>query len=74
MVSLEELYKLYKQSSGVTTDTRSIGAKNIFFALKGEKFNANLFAAEAFAKGAEYVVVDEIADEGWAVKDRKSVV
>ncbi len=32
---------------------------SVFFALKGPKFNANEFAAEALKKGASYAVVDE---------------
>jgi UDP-N-acetylmuramoyl-tripeptide--D-alanyl-D-alanine ligase len=64
-MQIEQLYHLYIQSTGVTTDTRNIGAGNVFFALKGEKFNANLFAAEALDKGAAYVVIDELADKDW---------
>jgi UDP-N-acetylmuramoyl-tripeptide--D-alanyl-D-alanine ligase len=60
MMTIAELYKIYLRSSGVTTDTRNIQQGSIFFALKGDKFNANLFAKEAFEKGAGYVVVDEI--------------
>lgn len=65
---IEKLYKLYLASSGVTTDTRNIGKDNIFFALKGEKFNANLFAEEALEKGAAYIIVDEIAKPEWKGK------
>lgn len=31
----------------------------MFFALRGEKFNGNTFAAEALAKGARYAVIDD---------------
>lgn len=71
---LEELYQLYLASSGVTTDTRNINRDNIFFALKGETFNANLFAEDAFAKGAGYVVVDEIAKPEWQEKFGKKLI
>ncbi|MBK8660246.1 MAG: UDP-N-acetylmuramoyl-tripeptide--D-alanyl-D-alanine ligase [Bacteroidetes bacterium] len=64
-MQLEQLYTHYLASRGVTTDTRNIQPGSIFFALKGERFNANTFAAEALEKGAAYVVVDEIADEKW---------
>lgn len=66
-MSIEELYRLYQNTSGVTTDTRSITEGCIFFALKGEKFNGNRFAAEALEKGAAYAVVDE---EEYAVNAR----
>ncbi|MGZ3861970.1 MAG: UDP-N-acetylmuramoyl-tripeptide--D-alanyl-D-alanine ligase [Bacteroidia bacterium] len=43
----------------ITTDTRKIVEGSVYFALKGENFNGNTFAADALAKGCEYVVVDE---------------
>lgn len=64
-MSIEYLYELYLQSSGVTTDTRSIKNSNLFFALKGEKFNANQFAEAALQAGASYAVVDEIGETTW---------
>lgn len=62
---IEKLYALFLASTGITTDTRNIQAGNIFFSLKGEKFNANEFAEDALAKGAAYVVVDEIFKAEW---------
>ena len=67
-MQIEKLYQKFIASTGVTTDTRNIGAGNIFFALKGDKFNANTFVAEAFAKGAAIVVADELIDPGWEEK------
>lgn len=64
-MQIEHLYPLYLQCSGVTTDTRSIGAQSMFFALKGDKFNANTFAAEALQKGASYAVIDELTNTAW---------
>ena len=43
----------------MSTDTRKIIPNSIFFALKGENFNANEFALQALEKGANYAVVDE---------------
>lgn len=37
----------------------------MFFALKGDKFNANTFAAEALEKGAAYAVIDELSNNLW---------
>lgn len=54
-----ELYKLYKQYPIISTDTRKISPDSIFFALKGEKFNANEFADSALEKGAKAVVIDQ---------------
>ncbi|MGB3849506.1 MAG: UDP-N-acetylmuramoyl-tripeptide--D-alanyl-D-alanine ligase [Tunicatimonas sp.] len=56
---IENLYKKFLASSGVSTDTRSIDEGSIFFALKGENFNGNAFARQALESGAAYAVVDE---------------
>lgn len=58
-MKIEELYLWYKQCTGITTDTRNVKEGCMFFALKGEKFNGNLFAADALKSGAKYVIVDE---------------
>lgn len=59
MTGIEQLYSLFKQHPAVCTDTRNIIPGSIFFALKGEKFNANTFAAEAIEKGCVAAVIDE---------------
>ncbi len=53
------LYQKFLESNGVTTDTRSIKQNQIFFALKGDNFNANQFAQKALEIGASYVVIDD---------------
>ncbi len=58
-MDIQNLYQNYLESHKVSTDTRQITPGSIFFALKGEKFNANAFAEEALIKGASYVVIDE---------------
>jgi UDP-N-acetylmuramoyl-tripeptide--D-alanyl-D-alanine ligase len=55
----ELLYQKYLTTGKISTDTRQITPDSVFFALKGDKFNANEFAHEALAKGASYAVVDE---------------
>ena len=62
-MKIEQLYRLFEQSPFVSTDTRNILPNSIFFALKGEKFNGNLFAREALKKGASYAVIDEPSPE-----------
>uniref|UniRef100_A0AB33J3X9 UDP-N-acetylmuramoyl-tripeptide--D-alanyl-D-alanine ligase n=1 Tax=Prevotella sp. GTC17254 TaxID=3236794 RepID=A0AB33J3X9_9BACT len=54
-----ELYALYLKQGQATTDSRDCPAGSIFFALKGESFNGNKFAAAALEKGCSYAVVDE---------------
>lgn len=57
----KELYSYFLQCSGIATDTRKIAADSLFFALKGDNFDANTFAEEALQKGAKYVVIDNPA-------------
>lgn len=64
---LTQLYQRFLESGKVSTDTRQITPGSLFFALRGDKFNANEFATQALAKGAAYAVVDEAK---YAVDDR----
>ncbi len=54
-----QLYKLFLEHPIICTDSRVCPAGSIFFALKGENFNANAFALSALEKGCAYAVVDE---------------
>ena len=72
--SIEEIYSIFKNSSGVSTDTRSIKDNSIFFALNGPSFNGNHFAEKALEKGAVLSVVDDksldgISDKFFFVED-----
>ena len=58
MTDIEQLYASFKQSNGVTTDTRQCKEGMMFFALRGENFDGNRYAVEALGKGCSYVVVD----------------
>src|SRR5690606_20936114 len=49
---IPELYSKFLESAGISTDTRKIVPGSIFFALRGDRFNANEFAADALTKGA----------------------
>lgn len=60
-MNIPSLHKEFLNCSGVSTDTRKIFENCIFFALKGENFNGNLFAQEALDRGAAKVIVDEEA-------------
>lgn len=52
------LHQYFLASKSVSTDTRNISKDCIFFALKGDNFDANIFTNEALDKGAKYVVID----------------
>ena len=58
-MNITELYQLYTHTYLVDTDTRKIRKGSLFFALKGDNFNGNEFAAEAINSGASYAVIDE---------------
>lgn len=58
-MKIEELYQCFLQSTSICTDTRKIEPNSLFFALKGDNFDANTFAAEALNKGALFVVIDD---------------
>lgn len=56
---MQQLFQLFYECSGVSTDTRKIKPDHLYIALKGENFNGNQFAQEAIDKGAKYAIVDE---------------
>ncbi len=55
----DQIYSLFKESSGIATDSRKVVQGQIFFALWGENYNGNKFAAEALEKGASWAVIDD---------------
>ncbi|ATA89231.1 UDP-N-acetylmuramoyl-tripeptide--D-alanyl-D-alanine ligase [Capnocytophaga stomatis] len=55
---MEDLYRKFLASSGVCTDSRNVANNCIYFALRGDSFDGNLFAEEALEKGALFAVVD----------------
>src|SRR6202000_2856608 len=57
-MTTEQLYDIYKQHPIISTDTRKIAPGSLFFALKGDKFDANTFARQAIEAGAAYAVID----------------
>lgn len=50
-------------SNGVSTDTRNLPRESVFFALRGDNFNGDQFAAQALAAGASVAVVHEWSGE-----------
>ena len=50
--------------TGISTDTRNIPAGSLFFALRGERFDAHDFIPEALASGAMAVVSERPLDPG----------
>lgn len=59
MENIDSLYSKFLASTGISTDSRDRVEGTLFFALKGESFNGNKFAAAALESGASWAVVDE---------------
>lgn len=70
-MNIEKLHQIFLHFPIVCTDTRKIVDNCLFFALKGENFNGNAYAAEALKKGAAYAIVDE---KKYATSDRTILV
>jgi UDP-N-acetylmuramoyl-tripeptide--D-alanyl-D-alanine ligase len=55
----EQLFNLFKESSGISTDSRKVEKGQIFFALWGDNYNGNKFASDALSGGALCAVIDD---------------
>jgi UDP-N-acetylmuramoyl-tripeptide--D-alanyl-D-alanine ligase len=58
MKTIPELHQLFLQYKNIFTDSRKASMGGIFFALKGDRFDGNLFAEQAIIDGANFAVVD----------------
>ncbi|MBN2349697.1 MAG: UDP-N-acetylmuramoyl-tripeptide--D-alanyl-D-alanine ligase [Bacteroidales bacterium] len=58
-MNIPDIYQLFLENPVISTDSRSVVPGSLFFALKGENFNGNLFALDAIDKGARYAIVDD---------------
>lgn len=70
-MEISALHDKFLACSGISTDTRNIAPKSMFVAIRGERFDANTFAAEALEKGASYVVID---NKDYYIDERTLVV
>lgn len=72
-MSISELHELFLHHRTVSTDSRNCPKGCLFFALKGEKFDGNRYAAAALNAGAAYAVIDnpeyEVPDRTILVED-----
>lgn len=58
-MTFDAIYQIFKQHPNIVTDSRKVEPGCLFFALKGERFNGNEFAAQAIENGAAFAVTDE---------------
>lgn len=57
-MTINELYKIYQKHPQITTDSRFAPKNGLFFALKGEHFDGNVFAQNAIENGCAYAIID----------------
>ncbi|MDT8415114.1 MAG: UDP-N-acetylmuramoyl-tripeptide--D-alanyl-D-alanine ligase [Flavobacteriaceae bacterium] len=57
-MTITEIYSRYKQCSGVCIDSRKVKNGQLFFGLRGENTDGNLYAVQALQKGASFAVID----------------
>ncbi|MGE0710509.1 MAG: UDP-N-acetylmuramoyl-tripeptide--D-alanyl-D-alanine ligase [Planctomycetota bacterium] len=63
-IGADLLHERAQVARGVSTDTRTIQAGDVFFALSGDSFDGSRFLEQAFARGAVAAVV--ACDAEWA--------
>ena len=56
---IKELHEIFLKHPVIERDSRAVKKGDIFWALKGEKFDGNQFAQEALKKGAHIAVVSD---------------
>jgi len=57
-MNIQEIHDLFLKCKSLSIDTRKIEKDSMFFAIKGENFDANTFAQEALERGALFVIID----------------
>ena len=62
MDTTDKIYQLFKKHPNIVTDSRKVVPGCMFFALKGDHFNGNDYAAQAVADGAACAIVDVPVD------------
>lgn len=70
-MNIQEIHNLFLQCKSLSIDTRKIEKDSMFFAIKGENFDANTFAKQALELGALFVVID---NESYLIDERTILV
>lgn len=70
-MDISYIHSIFLKCDSVSIDTRKIEPNSLFFAIKGDRFNANAFAKSALDKGATYVIID---DESYFIDQRTILV
>ena len=59
---IEKIYQQFQKAYKVSTDSRKVEQDAVFFALKGENFDANDFAMQVAEQGVASLVVADRKD------------
>ncbi|MFB9078611.1 UDP-N-acetylmuramoyl-tripeptide--D-alanyl-D-alanine ligase [Flavobacterium procerum] len=70
-MNIQGIHNLFLQCKSLSIDTRKIEKDSMFFAIKGENFDANTFAKDALDLGALFVVID---NEKYFIDERTVLV
>ncbi|MBE8725428.1 UDP-N-acetylmuramoyl-tripeptide--D-alanyl-D-alanine ligase [Flavobacterium hungaricum] len=70
-MDIQDIHSLFLECSSLSIDTRKIEKDSIFFAIKGDNFDANTFAKEALDLGALFVIID---NENYYIDNRTILV
>ena len=54
-----ELYRAFKESKGVSIDTRTIEKGQMFYAIRGPTFDGHNFVDRAFELGVSHAVISD---------------
>jgi len=58
-MNTQELYTLFREHTTICTDSRAAESGSLFFALKGDQFDGNQYAASALQGGRSFAIVDD---------------
>jgi UDP-N-acetylmuramoyl-tripeptide--D-alanyl-D-alanine ligase len=56
---MKKLFLLFYQTSGIALDSRCIKKDSLFIAIKGDRFDGNIYAENAIAAGAKFAIVED---------------
>jgi len=58
---MHQLFELFYQCTGISTDTRALEKECMFVCLKGDRFDANEFSEKAIDLGAKHVISSDVS-------------
>lgn len=58
ITTVRDIYTIFKKHPYISTDSRLAQPGSLFFALKGDNFDGNLYANKALDNGATYAIID----------------